>query len=360
MEYRTLGTTGMQVSALCLGTMMLGAWGNADREDGTRIVHRALDAGINFIDTADVYSAGESEEIVGEALAGGLRDDVILATKSFHPMGPDPNRRGSSRRWLIRAVEDSLRRLRTDWIDLYFVHRRDPHCGMDDILASLTALMDAGKIRSFGCSSFPAHEIVDSQWTALHRARERFVCEQPEYSILVRTAETEVLPVCRKHGMGVISWSPLAGGWLTGRYRRGQEVPAPKRAVLKPARFDLSLAHNHAKLDATEQLAALARDSGVSLIHLAIAFVKQHPAITAPIIGPRTLEQLESQLGAAEVVLTDDVLDRVDEIVPPGLALNAGEQDWQPPALTLASERRRPPTPPAADGWSPPELAPTR
>jgi aryl-alcohol dehydrogenase-like predicted oxidoreductase len=350
----------MQVSTLCLGSMMLGAWGNPDHQEGARIIHRALAAGINFIDTADVYSAGESEEIVGKALAGGPRDDVILATKAYHPMGADVNRRGNSRRWLMRAVEDSLRRLRTDWVDLFYVHRLDPTCGMDDTLASLSALMDAGKIRSFGCSSFPAHEIVDSQWTALVRGRERFVCEQPEYSILVRTAEAEILPVCRKHGMGVVSWSPLAAGWLTGRYRRGSGAPTPKRAVLKPARFDLALPHNQAKLDVVERLSALADETGMSLIHLAIAFVMQHPAITAPIIGPRTMEQLESQLGAAEVLLTDDLLDRIDEIVPPGSAINAGEQDWRPASLQLASERRRPPRRDAAAGWTPPELAAER
>jgi aryl-alcohol dehydrogenase-like predicted oxidoreductase len=359
MEYRTLGRTGMQVSTLCLGAMMLGAWGNDDQDDAVRIVHRALDSGINFIDTADVYSAGGSEQIIGRALSGGRRDDVILATKGHHPMGPDPNHRGNSRRWLIRAVEASLRRLNTDWIDLYYVHRHDPTCDLDETLAALTTLVDAGTIRAFGCSSFPAHEIVEAHWVAERRGRERFACEQPEYSILVRHVEADVLPVCRRQGMGVVSWSPLAAGWLTGRYRRGADVPAPKRAMLKPARFDLSLPHNQRKLDAVEALSAVAADAGIPLIHMALAFVLQHPAITCPIIGPRTMEQLESQLGAVDVVLGDDVLDRIDEIVPPGTSINTGEFDWRPPAITLKSERRRPPWREQRTAWTPPPTTDT-
>src|SRR5216684_4195737 len=204
MEHRKLGSTGVSVSPLCLGAMMFGAWGNTDHEDSIRIIHRALDAGINFIDTADVYARGESEEIVGKALAGGRRDNVVLATKFHGPMGDDPNEQGNSRRWIVRAVEGSLRRLGTDWIDLYQVHRPDPSCDVDETLGALSDLVSAGKVRMLGSSTFPAHEIVAAQWTAQRRGRERFVCEQPPYSLLVRAIEADVLPVCEEHGMGVI------------------------------------------------------------------------------------------------------------------------------------------------------------
>jgi aryl-alcohol dehydrogenase-like predicted oxidoreductase len=317
MEYRAFGRTGIKVSPLCLGAMMFGAWGNRDHDESIRIVHRALDAGINVIDTADVYSAGESEEIVGKALAG-RRDDVVLATKAFSPMGEDVNARGASRRWLTREVDNSLRRLRTDWIDLYQVHRYDPDTDLDETLGALSDLVRAGKIRYVGSSTYPAHTIVEAQWVAQRRGRERFVCEQPPYSLLVRGIEADVLPVCQQFGVAVIPWSPLAGGWLTGRYRKGQEPPPSTRADRIPDRFDLSLPANQAKLDAVERLAQLAEEAGLSLVHLAIAFVLEHPAVTAAIIGPRTMDQLESQLGAADVVLDEKLLDRIDEIVPPG------------------------------------------
>ncbi len=341
MELRTLGRTGVQVSPLCLGAMMLGSWGNRDHDDGVRIIHRALDAGINFIDTADVYSQGESELIVGKALAGGRRDDVVLATKVHGHMGEGPNRRGNSRRWIMREVDESLRRLGTDWIDLYQIHRPDPSCDIDETLGALTDLVRAGKVRSIGCSTFPAHQIVEAQWGAERRGRERFACEQPPYSILVRGIEADVLPVCERYGMGVIPWSPLAGGWLSGRYRKGQELPSSRRVERVPQRFDMSLPGNQAKLEAADQLALLAEEAGVTLIHLALAFVLEHRAVTAAIIGPRTMEQLESQLGAADVRLDPDVLDGIDEIVPPGTNLNPPDAGWTPPSLSSASERRR-------------------
>ena len=297
MERRTLGRTGVQVSPLCLGAMMFGAWGNTDHDDSVRIIHRALDAGINFVDTADVYSAGESEEIVGRALQG-RRDDVVLATKVHGSMGADPNRQGNSRRWIISACEESLRRLGTDWIDLYQIHRPDPRCDIDETLGALSDLVRAGKVRYVGSSTFPPSDIVEAQWTAERRGRERFVCEQPPYSILVRGIEREVLPVCQRHRMGVISWSPLAGGWLTGRFRKGQDLPVSHRAQRIPARYDMSLPGNQLKLVAADELAVLAEDAGISLVHLALAFVLRHPAVTAAIIGPRTMEQLESQLGS--------------------------------------------------------------
>ncbi|HEY6811726.1 MAG TPA: aldo/keto reductase [Propionibacteriaceae bacterium] len=348
MEYRSLGRTGMQVSPLCLGAMMFGAWGEPDHDVSIKIIDRALDAGINFIDTADVYSQGESEEIVGKALAGGRRDDVIVATKVHGQMGSpmgdsgDPNKRGNSRRWITREVENSLRRLQTDWIDLYQIHRPDPATDVEETVGALTDLQRQGKIRTFGSSTFPAHEIVEAQWVSERRALGRFVTEQPPYSILVRGIEADVLPVAEKYGMGVIPWSPLAGGWLTGRYRKGQEVPESRRAQRLPGRYDLSKPGNQAKLDAVEELALLAEDAGITLIHLALAFTLAHPAVTAPIIGPRTMEQLESQLGAVDVTLSDDILDRIDKIVPPGVTLNReADSGYLTPALREPSLRRR-------------------
>jgi aryl-alcohol dehydrogenase-like predicted oxidoreductase len=341
MEMRTLGRTGVKVSPLCLGAMMFGEWGNPDHEDSVRVIHRALDAGINFVDTADVYARGESEEIVGKALAGGRRDNVVLATKFHGPMGEDPNQQGNSRRWIVRAVEGSLRRLGTDWIDLYQVHRPDPSCDVDETLGALSDLVSAGKIRMFGSSTFAAHEIVAAQWTAQRRGRERFVCEQPPYSLLVRAIEADVLPVCEEHGMGVIPWSPLAGGWLSGRYRKGRDLPQSRRAERVPRRYDMSLPENQRKLDAVEALAQLAEEAGMTLIELALAFVIEHPAVTAAIIGPRTMEQLESQLTAPDVELTDDLLDRIDEIVSPGTNFSPADAGWTPPAIAEPWRRRR-------------------
>jgi len=321
--------------------MMFGGWGNPDHDDSVRIIKRALDAGINFIDTADVYSAGESEEIVAKALASTRREDIVLATKAHGAMGQDPNERGNSCRWLIRECENSLRRLGTDYIDLYQIHRPDPDTDIDETLGALSDLIRAGKICYAGSSTFPPSQIVEAQWTAERRGRERFVCEQPPYSILVRGIETEVLPVCQRYGMGVIAWSPLAGGWLSGRYRKGQDIPASTRAQRLPQRFDLSLPGNQAKLEAAEQLAVLAEQSGLTLIQLALGFVLAHPGVTSAIIGPRTMEQLESQLAAADVVLSADILDRIDEIVPPGTNLNSSDRGYEPPSLTDPARRRR-------------------
>jgi len=341
MEMRVLGRTGVKVSPLCLGAMMFGAWGNPDHDESVRIIRRALDGGINFIDTADVYSAGESEEIVGKALAGIDRDSVVLATKAHASMGEDVNMTGNSRRWIIRECDNSLRRLGTDYIDLYQIHRPDPSADIDETLSALTDLIRAGKIRYAGSSTFPSEQIVEAQWVAERRGRERFVCEQPPYSIMVRGIEADVLPVCQQYGMGVIPWSPLAGGWLSGRYRKGTDLPASTRAQRLPQRFDLSLPGNQAKLEAAEQLAVLAEKSGLTLIELALAFVIQHPAVTAAIIGPRTMEHLEGQLTAADVTLDAAILDRIDEIVPPGTNLNQSDRGYEPPALTTPSLRRR-------------------
>jgi aryl-alcohol dehydrogenase-like predicted oxidoreductase len=334
MEYRPLGRTGVHVSKLCLGTMMFGAWGNPDHDDSIRIIHRALDAGINFVDTADVYSAGESEEIVGKALKG-RRDDVVLATKFWGPMGEDPNQRGVSRRWIIAEVESSLRRLGTDWIDLYQMHRPDLETDIDETLGALTDLVRQGKVRYIGSSSFSAGEIVEAQWAARERQLERFRTEQPPYSLLVRGIELDVLPTARRHGMGILTYSPLAGGWLSGSWSAISSPTSPARQRLA-ARFDMSMPDNQRKLEAVEQLAKLAAEAGVPLIELAIAFVVNHPSVTSAIIGPRTMEQLDSQLPAADVALDRATLDRIDEIVQPGVNLNPadtsyGEQVLEPP-----------------------------
>ncbi|MCU1376624.1 MAG: aldo/keto reductase [Actinomycetia bacterium] len=340
MEHRTIGRTGIQVSPLCLGAMMFGPWGNPDHDDCARIVHRALDAGINFIDTADVYSAGESEEIVGKALKG-RRDDVVLATKFTGQMGDGVNRKGHSRKWILEEVDNSLRRLGTDYIDLYQAHRPDLSTDLDELLGTLSDLIHVGKVRAIGSSTFPAHHVVEAQWVSERRGRERFQCEQPPYSIFVRGIERDVLPVCEKYGIGVIPWSPLAGGWLGGKHRKGQPAPTSGRAAMQPQRFDPERPEVQQKLDLVEDLVALAEGVGLSLIDLALGFVTAHPAVTSAIIGPRTMEQLEDQLGALEVHLADDVLDRIDEIVPPGTNLNPGDAGWEPPSIADKRRRRR-------------------
>jgi aryl-alcohol dehydrogenase-like predicted oxidoreductase len=321
--------------------MMFGAWGNPDHDESIRIIHAALDAGINFIDTADIYAAGESEEIVGKALAGGRRDDVVLATKFYNPMSEDPNRRGASRRWITQAVEDSLRRLDTDWIDLYQVHRFDPDTDIEETLGALTDLVHQGKIRYIGHSTFPASRIVEAQWAARDRHLQRFVTEQPPYSILVRAIENDVLPTCGRHEVAVMPYSPLTGGWLSGRWRKDTGQQASSRAGRLPERFDLSNPYNQQKLDAAEALAQLAEEAGITLIQLAIAFVLNHPAITSPLVGPRTMEQLETQLAAADVVLEEAVLDRIDEINPPGNTINPADNSWTNPDLEPAARRRQ-------------------
>jgi aryl-alcohol dehydrogenase-like predicted oxidoreductase len=343
MDMRTLGPTGVQVSPLCLGAMMFGAWGETDHEAAIRIIHQALDAGLNFIDTADVYSRGESEQIVGKALSGGRRDNIVLATKFHGTMGDDPNESGNSRRWIMREVEASLKRLQTDWIDLYQAHRWDPWTNHDETLGALSDLVAQGKVRHIGSSTFPATQIVCAQWVARERGLQRYVCEQPPYSMLVRGVEAEVLPICRHFGMGTIVWSPLAGGWLSGRWRKGADDLSSRRSAMIPQRYDLSIPSNQAKLEAADALGRLADEAGISLIHMALAFTIRHPAVTAAIIGPRTREQLESQLGAADVHLDDALLDRIDEIVAPGQTLNpAADAGWTNPALSAVA-RRRPP-----------------
>jgi aryl-alcohol dehydrogenase-like predicted oxidoreductase len=336
MQYRTLGRTGIKVSPYALGAMMFGApSGNPDHDDSIRIIHRALDAGINFVDTADAYSRGESEEIVGKALKG-RRDDVVLATKLHLPMGDDPNQRGNSRRWIMTAVENSLRRLQTDYIDLYQIHRPDPDTDVEETLSALSDLIHSGKVRVIGSSTMPASDIVEAQWVAERRGLQRFRTEQPPYSILNRSIEAEVLPVAQRYGMGTLVWSPLAKGMLTGRIRQGQQTDLRRAAMLTSF-------SDERRLDAVEQIVPLADEAGVPMTHLAMAFAITHPGVTSAIIGPRTMEHLDDLLAGVDVTLTDEILDRIDKIVPPGTDVGTPDQSaYLPPSLQRPALRRRP------------------
>ena len=336
MQYRTLGRTGIKVTPYCLGAMMFGAMGNPDHDESIRIIHKALDAGINFIDTADAYSRGESEVIVGKALKG-RRDHIVLATKAHLPMGEDPNEQGNSRRWLTREVEASLRRLQTDHIDLYQIHRPSPDTDFEETLSALTDLMRAGKVRAIGSSTFPASEIVEAQWLAERRGLARLRTEQPPYSILNRSIEREVLPTCLQYGMGTLVWSPLAMGMLTGRYRKGQQQPDSARVKFFPKQMS-----DVRNLNVVEQLMPLAEEAGMPLSHLAMAFAIAHPAVTSAIIGPRTMAHLDDLLAGSQVKLDDAVLDRIDAIVPPGTDVVPLEAAYNPPAIKQANLRRRP------------------
>jgi aryl-alcohol dehydrogenase-like predicted oxidoreductase len=338
VKRRILGGTGISVSEYALGAMMFGAWGNPDHDDSVRIIHAALDAGINFVDTADIYSSGESEEIVGKALKGGSRrDGVVLATKFHNRMGEDPNTGGNSRRWIVRAVEDSLRRLGTDYLDLYQVHRPDPDTDIDETLGALTDLVRSGKVRAIGSSTFPADLIVEAQWASERRGHARFRTEQPPYSILARGIEADVLPAAQRYGMGVLTWGPLSAGWLSGR----DVTQGTGRSALERAKFDTTVPENARKLEAVAELKKLAADAGLPLTHLALAFVRAHPAVTSVIIGPRTADQLTDLLAGADAVLDDAILDRIDKIVPPGTDLNRADSYYVPPALSDPSLRRR-------------------
>ncbi|WP_018548446.1 aldo/keto reductase [Streptomyces sp. LaPpAH-108] len=343
MQYRTLGRTGIKVSPYCLGAMMFGALGNPDHDASVRMIHKALDAGINFVDTADMYARGESEEIVGKALKG-RRDSVVLATKARNPMGletgdtpADPNRQGASRRWLTRALDDSLRRLGTDHVDLFQIHRPDPDTDIEETLSVLTDLVRAGKVRAIGTSGYPASDLVEAQWVAERRGLQRFRTEQPTYSLLNRGVEREVLPVCERYGMGALVYSPLAGGLLTGRYRKGQ------RADTHRARFGFRHLTDERRLDTVERLIPVAEEAGLSLTHLALAFVITHPGVTSAIIGPRTMDQLDDLLAGTKTTLTDETLDRIDAIVPPGTDVGRLDMDYAPPALRQPRLRRRHP-----------------
>ncbi|HEX7658584.1 MAG TPA: aldo/keto reductase [Marmoricola sp.] len=334
MQYRTLGKTGIKVSPYALGAMMFGAIGNPDHEDSVRIIHRALDAGINFIDTADAYSRGESEEIVGKAIAG-RRDGLVLATKFGLPMGDDPNQRGASRRWITRAVEGSLRRLGTDHIDLYQLHVADPTTPLEETLSALSDLVRAGKVRAFGTSKLAATELVEAQWIAQRRGLEAPSTEQPPYSILDRSIERDVLPVAQKYGLGVLVWSPMAQGLLTGRVRKGQQTDLRRTAFFRHM-------SDERRLDAVERIIPVAEAAGLKMTHLAVAFAIAHPGVTSAIIGPRTMEHLDDLLAGMDVSLPDDVLDQLDAIVPPGTDVGHLDMAYNPPAVQNPALRRRP------------------
>jgi aryl-alcohol dehydrogenase-like predicted oxidoreductase len=339
MQYRTLGRTGVQVSTLVLGAMNFGAIGRTTQDEATAMVDAALEGGINLIDTADMYGQGQSEEMVGKAISG-RRDDIVLATKAYMPMGDERNHKGASRRWLVTELDNSLRRLGVEHVDLYQIHRWDPTTSDEETLSALTDLQRAGKIRYFGSSTFPAYRVVQAEWAARENHLSRYVTEQPSYSILQRGIETHVLPVTQEYGMGVLAWSPLASGWLSGAVREGQQITTSRSTIL-PERFDLTIASNRARLDAVERLAKVADAAGLTLIQLALGFVTAHPAVTSAIIGPRTVEHLHSQLAAADTVLSADVLDAIDAIVAPGVDLAPEEKFDAPPALLEPSLRRR-------------------
>ncbi|MFE7842313.1 aldo/keto reductase [Streptomyces sp. NPDC057474] len=339
MQYRTLGRTGVQVSSLALGAMNFGRIGRTTQDEATALVDAALEAGINLVDTADKYGDGESEEMVGKAIAG-RRDDIVLATKAGMQMGEERNHRGGSRRWLVTELDNSLRRLGVDHVDLYQLHRWDPATGDEETLSALTDLQRAGKIRYFGSSTFPAHRIVQAQWAAREHHLSRYVTEQPSYSVLQRGIEAHVLPVTEEYGLGVLVWSPLASGWLSGAVREGRSVTT-SRSTFMPERFDTALPFNRARLDAVERLAVIADEAGLTLIQLALGFVTAHPAVTGALIGPRTLDHLHAQLAAADTVLPADVLDAIDTVVAPGTDLAPHEKHDTPPALLDPSLRRR-------------------
>ncbi len=335
MQYRTLGRTGIKVSPYGLGALMFGmSIGNPDHDDSIRIIHKALDAGINLVDTADAYGQGASEEVVGKALKG-RRDSVVLATKFSLPMGDDPNQRGTSRRWIMTAVENSLRRLQTDHIDLYQIQRLDPDTDIEETLSALADLIHSGKVRAIGSSMTPPSDIIEAQWVAERRGLERFRTEQPPYSIINRGIESEVLPIAQRYGMGTLVWGPLGQGMLTGRVRKGQQTDLVRAPFFKAI-------SNERRLDAVEQIIPLAEEAGLPMTHLAMAFAIAHPGVTSALLGPRTMEHLDDLLAGLDVALTDELLDRIDEIVPPGTDVGTLDQAYLPPALQRSNLRRRP------------------
>ena len=338
MEYRLLGRTGVSVSPLCLGAMMSGPWGSDDRADAIRVIHRALDAGINFAGTAGVYSGGVPEEITGEALRG-RRDDVVLAAKFFVPMDDRPDHSGGSRKWIMQEAGNSLRRLKADYTDLYQVHRPGVTTDAGETLGALADLVRQGRVRCIGSSSYPASQIVGARWVSRERNLARFVTGQPPYSILVRGIGEDVLPAVPRYGTGTLVYSPLSGGWLAGRWREG--APGTPASAARPgARFDMSTPANQRKLGVVEEVAVLAGRSGMTMTGLALAWAVSHPGVTSAIIGPRTMEQLESQFPSVRVTLDTEILDRVGELVAPGVTLNADDNSYGAAGLTPQGRRR--------------------
>jgi aryl-alcohol dehydrogenase-like predicted oxidoreductase len=340
MELRSLGRTGVSVSKFCFGAGMFGFFGNSDESECRRMVDRSIDAGVNYFDTSDVYSYGESETILGKALKG-KRSDVILATKFSLPMDDNPNHRGSSRRWIMEEVENSLRRLDTDYIDIYQAHRPDASVDIDETLGALTDLITQGKVRMIGTSTFPAEQIVEAHWCSDRRGHARFHTEQPPYSLFARRIEADVLPTCQRHDMGVVVWSPLSQGWLTGKWRHGQRPNDTQRQNLQPHLYQMDRPENQRKLDLIDELDIVAKEAGTTIMHLALAFVCAHPAITSAIIGPRTLEQLEGILEGADVTLDDETLDAIDALIPPGTNISHDDDGYVAPEVDDSSLRRR-------------------
>ncbi|HLI38606.1 MAG TPA: aldo/keto reductase [Streptosporangiaceae bacterium] len=342
MEQRPLGDTGIWVSELCLGAMMFGAFGNQDHEECAGIVHRALDAGINFFNTADGYSAGESEQILGEALADGRRDEAVLSVKFGLVTDGNSNHGGGSRRWISRAVEGSLRRLRTDYIDVYELGVPDETTDLDETLGALTDLVRAGKIRAFGTSKQPPSRLVEARALAERRGHGFFRTEEVPYSMINRAVEYDLLPTCQRLGTGVLAFGVLGGGWLSGRYQDASTVrgaASPVRA--RRSRMDAGDPANAAKLAAVQALGQIAQKAGLSLVQLATAFVLRHPGVTSAVIGPRTLDHLEGYLAADGIRLGDDVLDRVDAVVAPAVSIDVADTMWQHGTRALQAARRR-------------------
>mgnify|MGYP001273261044 CR=1 FL=1 len=340
MEMRVLGRSGVNISKFGFGSGMFGYFANSDQKECSAMVHKAIEAGINYFDCSDSYSYGEAETILGKALKG-KRNDVVLATKFSLPFGDGPNQKGASRVWIHKAVDASLKRLNTDYIDLYQVHRPDASTDIDETLGALSDLVHSGKIRLLGSSTFPAEQIVEAQWASERRNRERFLVEQPPYSIFARRIEADVLPTCQRYGIGVVAWSPLSQGWLTGKWRRGSDAAGTNRDKLQPHLFDMSRSDNQLKLDLIEQLSAVAQEGGITLMHMALAFVCAHPAVTSAIIGPRTLEQLDGLLAGAEIILSEDILDAIDRIVHPGTTVSSDDQGYVAPEISITRMRRR-------------------
>lgn len=341
-----MGRTGVRLSVYGLGGMMFGSWGNPDPDECTRMIDLALESGVNFIDTSDSYSGGQSEEIIGRALRG-RRDEVVLATM-YSSMSKRPNERGNSRLWILRSVEASLKRLETDHIDLYQLHRSDPATDIEETLTALDDLVRSGKVRYIGTSTFPAWELVEAYSVADRRGLARMSCEQTPYSIFAREPERDVFPVTQHYGMGALVWSPLAGGWLTGKYQRGATIPEDSRIARASgwgqkrgaARYHLDRPGNQRKLDLLEGLAKVADQAGLSLTHLAVAFTLAHPAVAATILGPRTPAQLQDLLGGAMIRLDSDTLDAIDRIVAPGTILEQADRGWNPPWMARTARRR--------------------
>ncbi|UCF96247.1 MAG: aldo/keto reductase [Spirochaetaceae bacterium] len=326
MEYRRLGRSGLRVSPLVLGTMNFG--GATDRDQSFRIIDEALEAGINLFDCADIYSGGESERVLGEALSrNGKRKHALITSKAFMPSGPGPNDRGSSRHHIFESCENSLKSLKTDYIDIYFIHRSDFSVSPEEPLAALDILVKQGKIRYAACSTHPSWRTVEALMTADRLGYPKFICEQPPYNLLDRRIEQEILPMCRYFDLGVICWSPLAQGTLAGRYTKADQFPAGSRATQKEVYAERI---TQAGIDAAAKMAVYAGKKGVTPAQFAVAWVLNQPGVTGSLIGPRTLEQFRDLLPSAAIELTEEDRSFCDSLVPPRshLSNHFNTTDW--------------------------------